>query len=384
MVSNRTSIVIGGWVAPGFERVRDAFIANFLGAVGTRDLGASFAAYRGERLVVDLWGGSRDEGGSVPWSRDTLTNVWSATKGVTAIALAVLVDRGLVSYDAPVARYWPEFGQNGKGEITVSHLLSHQAGLPGFVEPTTAEDLYDWNAIVSRLARQTPMWKPGTKNSYHALTFGFLVGEVIRRVSGVSVGRFVAQEIAGPLAADVFIGLPQVEEARVAPVVPPQLQLDMDLSQLPPEMLIVLTNPGLNPSWPNERAFRAAEIPAGNAQATALGLARLYAMLANGGTFSGVTLMSSSTVRALGAMQTQRTETSLGGPAGWTNGMHANLGGVFGPNPEAFGHVGWGGSFGSVDVQNRIAMGYAINRMGDGNTGDPRATALSTALYACL
>jgi CubicO group peptidase (beta-lactamase class C family) len=375
---------IRGTVAAGFERVADCFEANFSREDGYRELGASFVAFRGEDLIADLHGGHRDAARTTPWTADTLVNIWSATKGVTALAVGVLVDRGLLDYAAPVARYWPEFAQNGKDEVTVSQLLSHQAGLPGFVEPTTVADFYDWERVTSRLARQAPMWPPGEKNAYHAMTYGFLAGELVRRASGLSVGTFLAGEIAGPLGADVFIGLPQEEEPRVAPLVPSPNQAPFDLAKMPPEARASVTNPDMKPTLPNDRAWRAAEIPAGNGHATAMGLARLYAMAANGGTFDGVRLMSAETVAALNTVQTERVDLGVGVAPRWRNGVCGNVDHMFGPNPEAFGHPGWGGSFGSADVEAGIAMGYVLNQMGDRSIGDPRGAALANALYACL
>jgi len=379
------AITIHGQVAPGFERVLDCFAANFERDDGYREVGASYAAYRGEALVADLWAGSRDAAGQTPWTQDTLVNIWSATKGVAALEVAVLVDRGLIDYAAPVARYWPEFAQNGKAEVTVSQLLSHQAGLPGFTEPTPLEDFYDWERVTSRLARQAPMWRPGEKNAYHAMTYGFLAGELIRRASGRSPGRFLAEEIAGPLAADVFIGLPESEEHRVAPLIASPTQPVFDLDAMPPEARAGVSNPDMKPTLPNQRAWRAAEIPAGNGHATALGLARLYAMAANGGSLGGITLMSPQTVAALNTVQTERVDLGVGIAPRWRNGVCGNvLDNMFGTNPEAFGHPGWGGSFGCADTDNAISMGYVVNQMSDRSIGDPRGQALAEALYACL
>ncbi|HEY3798125.1 MAG TPA: serine hydrolase domain-containing protein [Caulobacteraceae bacterium] len=376
--------VIGGVAAPGFERVRDAFAANFERDDAYRDVGASLAIYRGETLIVDLWGGWRDAEATIPWTPDTLVNVWSTTKGVTAIALARLVDRGRLDYEAPVARYWPEFAQCGKAEITVSQLLSHQAGLPGFAEPTPLEDFYDWGTVTRRLAAQAPMWAPGTKNSYHAMTFGFLAGELIRRASGLSIGQFVAREVAGPLGCDVFIGLPWSEEARVSPLIAPRIAQPFDLEGMAPEAVAALTNPLMAPTLCNERAWRAAEIPAGNGQASARGLARLYAATANGGSLDGVRLMGPETVEAMIEVQTERVDVLLGVAPQWGRGVTRNGVGVFGPEPGVFGHAGWGGSFGCGDREANVAIGYVLNQMGDRVVGDPRSTGLCEAVYACL
>jgi len=378
------SITIGGHAAPGFERVRDQFAANFERNDPYREVGASLAVCRGEAMVVDLWAGTRDAAGTIAWTPDTLVNVWSTTKGVTAIALAKLVDQGRIDYAAPVARYWPEFARNGKAQITVSQLLSHQAGLPGFTEPMPLEEFYDWATVTDRLAAQAPMWPPGTRNSYHAMTFGFLAGELIRRVSGLSVGQYLAREVAGPLRADIFIGLPESEEARVAPLIPPRIEAPFDLAQMPPEAVAAVTNPLMTPTLPNDRAWRAAEIPAGNGQATARGLARLYGAMANGGTLDGVRLMGPRTVEKLIEVQTERVDILLGVAPYWAHGVTRNAAGIYGPRPHVFGHAGWGGSFGCGDTEAAVSIGYVLNQMGDRVVGDPRSTALCEAIYACL
>lgn len=378
------AILIEGRVARGFEPVTEAFAANFSRTDTYREVGASLCAYRAGELVVDLWAGHRDAARRTPWTGDTLANVWSTTKGVTAIALARLVDQGLIDYAGPVARYWPPFAQAGKAEITVSQLLSHQAGLPGFTEPTSLEDFYDWELVAGRLAAQTPMWPPGTKNSYHAMTFGFLAGELIRRVSGRSVGAYLAQEIAGPLGCDVHIGLAERDEPRVAPLIAPLDAAPFDPDALPPEATAAVFNPAMIPTIPNDRAWRAAEVPAGNGHATAEGLARLYGALANGGSLDGVKLMGPATIEAMTTVQTRREDIMLGFKPFWANGVALNDAGVFGPNPNAFGHSGWGGSFACGDTETKVAIGYVMNQMGAGLVGDPRAVALCNAIYACL
>ncbi len=226
---------ISGFVAPGFEAVRECFISNFDRDDHYREVGAGFSVYLSGECVVDLYGGFADKARTRPWRENTTANIWSATKGLTAIAAAVLVDRGLIDYSERVGTYWPEFACKGKEDTTVSHVLSHQAGLPGFVEPITLEQFCDWPTVVSRLQSQEPMWEPGTKNSYHAMTFGFLVGEVIRRASGKGIGAFLQEAVAQPLGADVYIGLPESEEPRVAEMVPSPLELELDMTDLAPE-----------------------------------------------------------------------------------------------------------------------------------------------------
>jgi CubicO group peptidase (beta-lactamase class C family) len=378
------SFAISGHAAPGFESVRERFAANFERGDAYQEIGASLAVYRRGQRVVDLWGGWRDQARSVPWTPDTLVNIWSTTKGIAAIAVARLVDEGRLDYAAPVARYWPEFAQNGKAAITLSQLMSHQAGLPGFDEPTPLEDFYDWETVTKRLAAQAPMWAPGTKNSYHAMTFGFLAGELIRRASGLSVGEYVAQKIAGPLDADLFIGLPQSEERRVAPLIAPRIAAPFDLAQMPPEAAAAVTNPAMTPTLCNDRSWRAAEVPAGNGQASARGLARLYAAMSGGGALDGVRIMSRGGVEAMIAVQTERVDVMLGVAPFWGHGVTRNRAGVYGPREHVFGHSGWGGSFGCADLEADLAIAYVMNQMGERVAGDPRATGLCEAVYACL
>jgi CubicO group peptidase (beta-lactamase class C family) len=374
---------IHGHVEPGFESVREAFAANFTLDGPCREVGAAMTAYAGDRLVADLWGGSTDRSGATSWRRDTLINVWSSTKAVTATAVARLVDEGQVDYDAPVASYWPEFAAAGKDAITVGQLMSHQAGLPGFVEPTSVEDQCDFAGCAGKLARQAPAWTPGEASSYHAMTYGWLAGEVVRRVSGVSAGTYVAQSICGPIGADIAIGLPEAQEGRVATIYAPTVEPDAAaMAAMPPAALMALTNPGQNPEAPNARAWRAAEIPAANGQASAAGLARLFAALLGGGAVDGVRIMTSDGVKRMiaPAAPAGRTDMLLGFTDSWGMGMAINTPGIYGPNPRAFGHSGWGGSFGCADPDAGVAIGYVCNQMGPDLVGDPRTDGLCKAV----
>lgn len=373
--------LIQGFTRPDFEQVRHAFAANFERDDGYRELGSSLAVFHEGELVVELHGGWRDADRRVPWTGDTLVNIWSATKGLAAISVAMLVDEGRLDYDARVSDYWPEYGCNGKEETRVSHIMSHQAGLPGFEEPTPLEDFYNWTVITERLARQAPMWIPGTKNSYHAMTYGFLAGELVRRASGLSPGEFLASRIAGPLGADAFIGLPEREERRVAALIPSVLQRDFEPVAMPREAVAAVTNPDMSPTLPNQRAWRAAQIPAGNGHATALGLARIYGAIANGGALDGVRLMGPETIARLCELQTDRVDILLGMPALWRQGLSGNVEGMYGPLSTTVGHSGWGGSFGCADPERNVAIGYVLNQMGDRTVGDPRGTALCQAVF---
>lgn len=377
-----SSYDIFGTVAPGFEAAREAFAENFAREGDYQEVGASFAAFHRGQCVVDLWGGHADRARTRVWTRDTLGNVWSTTKGITATAVAILVDRGALRYEDKVASLWPEFAQNGKGGVTVAQILSHQAGLPGFVEPTTVEDQCDWQGCCAKLARQAPVWEPGTATSYHAMTFGWLAGEIVRRAAKTSIGRFIRDGIAKPLDADLFVGLPESADARAADMIGPKRIVDISALPLPDAARMALVNPQQDPEAPNTRAWRAAEIPAANGQASAAGLARLYAALANGGTLDGVKLLSREAVARMTAPATSggRQDMFLGFADFWGMGMALNTPGIYGPNPRAFGHSGWGGSFGCADPDAGVAIGYVCNQMGPELVGDPRTAGLCKAV----
>ena len=379
------AVPIEGEVAAGFEPVREAFEANFRRPGDFGECGAAVAVYHHGRCVADLWGGHADRARTRAWTRDTLVNVWSATKAATAVAVALLVDRGLIAYDDPVANVWPEFAQAGKGSTTIGQVMSHQASLPGFVEPTKLDDLFDWAGCVAKLERQAPTWPPGSVTSYHAMTFGFLAGEIVRRVAGVSVGSFIAKEIAGPLGADIHVGLPEALEPRVAETLGPRRP------PTPPSVapgaiaMSALRNPVTGPLAPNRRAWRAAELPAANGQASAQGLARLYAALAGDGALEGVRLLSPATLAQLiaPAAPAGRRDQFLGFTDCWAKGLMLNTPGLYGPNPRSFGHSGWGGAFGCADPDAGLAIGYVCNQMGPDLTGDPRAASLCEAAARC-
>lgn len=267
-----------------FDAVRAAFEENF---DEREELGAAVTVLIDGAPVVDLWGGWADAARTRAWERDTVVNVWSTTKGPTALCAHILIDRGLLDPDAPVATYWPEFAAAGKEGVLVRHLLSHRAGLAGLREPHSLEQLFDWELTTSRLAAQEPWWEPGTVSGYHALTYGFLVGEVVRRVSGLLPGAFLEREVTGPLGLDFTIGLPDKEAGRAAELVHPRAQATSEqaaiFAQLAPAALAALTNPIAGASEANTAAWRAAEIPAANGHGTARAVAALYAIVAGKG-----------------------------------------------------------------------------------------------------
>lgn len=373
-----STIAIKGFVAPGFESARAAFAGNFAREGDYQEVGAAFAAFHRGTCVVDLWGGSMDRAKTKPWTRDTLINVWSSTKGIVATAVAICVERGLFRYEDKVSALWPEFAAGGKADITVAHVMSHQAGLPGFAEPTTVADQWDWEGCTAKLARQTPQWKAGTATSYHAMTYGWLAGEIVRRASGVTIGRFIREEIAKPLDAALHIGLPESQEANVAEMLGPKRVTDPNALPLSDAARMALVNPQQDPEVPNKLQWRSAEIPGANAQATAVGLARLYAALVEGGTLDGATLLKPQSIATMTtpAAPKGRRDMFLGFVDSWGMGLALNTAGIYGPNPRAFGHSGWGGSFGCADPDQRIAIGYVCNQMGPDLVGDPRTQGL--------
>jgi CubicO group peptidase (beta-lactamase class C family) len=377
-------LTIQGRVDKGFERVREAFAANFTRGDDYEEVGAALAVYRAGKPVVDLWAGHKDRARTRPWQRDTLVNVYSTTKGIAAAAVAVLVEDGKLRYDDPVTKHWPEYGQNGKDKTTVAQLLSHQAGLPGFAEPTKVEDLYDWKARCAALARQKPMWTPGRKTSYHAMTWGYLVGEVARRASGQSIGQLIAETIAPRVAADFYVGLPGSLDALVAPMLRPRSAPDMSAAQLPPEAMAALVNPQLDGEVCNARAWRAAEIPAANGHGSANGVARVYAAMANKGQLDNQRLMKGETIMTMTQAQKGHTDALLGFTDNWAMGVTFNQMNMLGPSPRTFGHGGWGGSFGCANLEAQVGIGYVCNQMGAQLVGDPRGAGLCNAIFECL
>ena len=376
---------VSGRVAAGFEPVREQFAANFLRDDHCREVGAALSVFHGERCIVDLWGGYMDSARVHPWRKDTLLNVYSTTKGIVATCIALLVDRGVLRYDDTVASVWPEFAQGGKQHVTIAQVLSHQGGLPAFEEPTTVSDLYDWHARCAALARQKTRWTPGEKTAYHPITYGYLAGEIVRRASGRSVGEFVQHELALPLEADFFIGLEPALDRRVAATLAPKNMIDP--SALPPieETRLSVTNPLLHPKAANTAEWRRAEMPALNGHASAAGIARIYAMLANGGVLQRRRLLSPATIARMTRVLSDRVDLTLGMPANWAAGVVLNgTTTFFGPNPHAYGHSGWGGSFGCADPDRQLAIGYVCNQMGPDLVGDVRARELCATIYGCL
>ena len=389
-------IDIGGSVEPGWEKVADAFAANF---EADKEHGAAVAVYADGKPVVDLWGGIADTTTARAWEQDSIVLVFSATKGMTAILASLLAQRGDLDIDAPVASYWPEFAANGKDTIPVRWLLSHQAGLVAVDRTFTRAELCDWDEVAGALAAAPPLWEPGKHHAYHALTYGHLVGEVLRRITGKSVGALFQDEVARPLGLSSWIGLPENQEPRVArltaapPVEPEALQqlLDTVFGEGSLFQRSVLGVPvglvGDDEEWFGSREVRAAEIPAGNLVSDARSLARAYA--ATIGEVDGIRLLSEDTVRAASTVQTD-SSTSWGMPPGLedfgiTMGLgfqlHTPMADLLGPS--SFGHGGAGGSMGLAAPEHGLGFGYVMNRMLTEIPNRPRNQLLMDAVLEC-
>lgn len=376
---------INGFCDEGFGTVRDAFVGNFERG---EELGAAVAVFHHGRPVVDLWAGDADEHGR-PWERDTLVNVYSITKTMTFICLLMLADRGDVDVHAPMATYWPEFAANGKSDITVAQVLSHTAGLSGFDPAITPTDLYDWDEVCTGLAAQQPWWTPGEGSGYHLITQGYLLGEVVRRVSGKSVGTFFADEVAGPLGADFHFSLPESEDGRVADLVPPDFEAMLAAATGAMDSIAVrsvLSCP-LDATEPTTREWRAAEIPAAGGIGNARSIARVHSALAGGGTVDGVTLMSPATVESILDEQSDTVDFVLGMPTRFGLGFGLMSDDIpLSPNDRAFFWGGWGGSIAVTDLDTQTSVAYVMNKMGTGMAGDLRgglvAIAATTAASA--
>ena len=348
------------------------------------DLGASVAVVHEGELVVDLWGGYRDEARSAPWEADTITNVWSTTKTMASLCALMLADRGEIDVHAPVARYWPEFAAAGKETLPVRALLAHTAGLPGWQAPMKPEDLYDWEKSTALLAAQTPWWEPGTASGYHAITQGHLIGEIVRRVTGQTLGQFFAKEVAGPLNADFHIGLAPEHDERVSFVVPPTGALPIPDDPNTPAYKTFL-NPALDPSMPRDPAWRRAEIPAANGHGNARAVATIQAAVAHGGESRGLRLLSPATIDLIFEEQANGTDIVLGIPLRFGIGYGLpNEALPFLPERRICFWGGWGGSLVIVDTEAQLCFAYMMNKMGEGLVGDARGAALIEATYRAV
>ena len=389
-----TTIEIQGTVKDGFQRVKEAFAANF---ADHGEVGASLAVMADGDLVVDLWAGYANAARTKAWERDTIANVFSTTKGMVAICANQLIERGQLDPEEPVATYWPEFAQAGKEKLPVKYILNHKAGLPAIDGIIAREQGYEWQPLIDALATQKPWWEPGAKHGYHTVTFGHLVGELIRRVTGLTVGTYFRENVAEPLGVDFHIGFGAEFDSRCADMVPapmraPDPNNPLAMAMLDPQSVtfksfMITPEPMLNPTYMNTREFRAAEIPAGNGHGNARALATVYGALARGGELNGVQVLHQETI------DEARTEESFGPdavillPTRFGRGFMLE-GPDYGLSPAArlFGHPGLGGSYGFADPAAKIGMGYVMNRMilPENLMLDPRWEPLIHSVYESL
>ncbi|MFZ0667245.1 MAG: serine hydrolase domain-containing protein [Acidimicrobiales bacterium] len=345
------------------------------------DVGASVVVMIDGEPMVDAWAGYKDAAKTAPWESDSIVNVWSTTKTMTFLCALMLVDRGELDFYAPVSKYWPEFAANGKESIEVRHLMSHTAGLSGWDEPLEVEDLADWEKCTSALAAQAPWWEPGTASGYHAVSQGFLIGEVVRRITGTTIGAWFKSEIADPLGADFHIGLPESEDSRVVPVIPPPIP---DLSFLDPTSITRRTfgNPTLDAAAANNGWWRRAEIPAANGHGNARAVATVQSVIAGKGEARGVRLISDKTCDLIFDEQSNGPDLVLIVPIRF--GMGYGLSGDLMPGgPRTCFWGGYGGSLIVMDQDLRLTVCYTMNRMDSGLTGDTRGGSIMLAAVAC-
>jgi CubicO group peptidase (beta-lactamase class C family) len=376
---------INGFCNAHFKPIEDAFRKNFING---KEVGASLTVIHEDRPVLDLWGGYANSAHTWTWERDTLVNIFSTTKMVTALCVLLLADRGEIDLDAPLCKYWPEYTSHGKDKILVRHVLSHTAGVPAFTPHVSFDDMYDWDKVIHILEAEKPWWKPGTKLGYHTLSYGFLLGEVIRHVTGKTLGHFLHDEITAPLGIDFFIGLPEQEETRVAEIVPAQqkfnaIQVGL-VKLLFPTAMKIAANPPLDGTLFNARACHAAEIPAGNGMGNARSVAQLGSILASGGSYNGTQILSRDMVKC--AIQEQvrsKDAIAFGRSSAWGLGvLLLNKDMLLGP--RSFYATGLGGSVCVMDLERNVTLAYVMNKMAELSEGDSRSIPLVQKMWVCL
>lgn len=367
-----------------FARLREIFDANIESG---EEVGAALSVDIDGDTVVDIWGGFADAGRTRPWERDTIVNVWSTTKEISALAVLMCVDRGLLDVYSPVARYWPEFAANGKGDIEVRHLMSHTSGVSGWEQPVVTEDMYDRETSTARLAAQAPWWEPGTASGYHAQNQGHLLGELVRRVSGKTLTQFVAEEIAAPLGVDVQIGAKPEDDDRIAEIIPPP-PLPIDFASLDPASPVVrtFTGPAADATSANTIPWRRAELGALNGHTNARALARTFSVISRGGAVDGVRLLSDKTIDLIFDEQSHGVDLVLGVPLRFGIGFAL-------PELETLPYLpdericfwgGWGGSMTLMFPDLKTTVSYVMNKMGPGVIGSDRSAAYLTEIVSVL
>ncbi|MDO8798813.1 serine hydrolase domain-containing protein [Phenylobacterium sp.] len=371
---------IFGTCAPAFFAVREAFEANF--AKG-EELGARFSLVHGGETIVDLWAGYADRQRTRAFDDKTLTAIFSSTKAIAALLIARLVDAGKLDYGQTVASVWPEFAQAGKAAITVEQAMSHQAGLSGFPEPMEPSLWFDWDAICARLAAMAPLWPPGTASGYHPVTFGYLAGEIFRRVDGRTMGTALRQDLAVPFELDLWIGLPDAEHGRAADMQRPNGPAKF--GEINEATRAAFLTPWSSAGGRGQAEWRRTEIPSANGHATALALARLFGALANDGWLDGEVILSPALIAEAARERIGGQDLVLPFEMSWGAGFMRNAPvKVWGPGEQTFGHSGWGGSCVFADPQTGLAGAYVMNRQSTDLIGDHRPRALIEAAYGSL
>ena len=373
---------VHGTYDPKFQRV-----AEVLGELvdSGQDVGASVAVVVDGTPVVDIWSGWKDAERTSPWERDTITNVWSTTKTVAALAGLMLIDRGLIHQDDPVAKHWPEFAANGKENVTVGHLLSHTSGLPVWEQPITLAEVLDWDVATSKLAAQAPWWEPGTASGYQAMNYGHLIGEVVRRVTGKPLAQFVATEIAGPLNADFQIGVSRSDYERIAPVISPPPPEPKEGIAPDSVMARAAGSPLVKAGHSKSDAWRAADIGAANGHTNARGIARVQSVVSNGGEVDGVRLLSGETIRRIFREYSNGPDLVLGTHLRFGLGYCLESADIpYVPSQGVAFWGGWGGSLVVNDVNHKSTIAYVMNKMNPGTLGNPSSKAIVEAAYAAL
>jgi len=382
-VSEVSTVEVEGYCDEKFSQVRDVLAESLSKG---EDLGASVAVFVNGEAVIDLWGGHIDEEMTKPWQKDTIINVYSTTKTMSFLCALILADRGQLDFDAPVADYWPEFAQNGKQAVKVWHIMNHAAGLSGIDEPLVAEDLYDWEKITSALAAQAPWWEPGTKTAYHAITQGYLIGELVRRITGLTIGQFFQKEVANPLNADFFIGVPDEEFSRIADLMP--FGGDANLSDGSKSDSIAartFRNPPVSALASRTDAWRRAEIPAANGHGNARSVAKIHTILAGKGEAGGIRLLSKETAELVMKERISGEDMALKMPVKFGLGFGINSKDTpLAPNKNVCFWGGWGGSLALIDQDAKLSFSFVMNKMHDGLVGDLRSYNLGHAIYASL
>ena len=384
---------ISGYCEEKFGEVKKAFEKNLNDG---KECGASFSVTIEGKTVIDLWGGYADAAKTKPWQKDTIVNVYSTSKFATAICVLMLANKKIIDVEAPVADYWPEFAQSGKEKITIGHLLSHTAGLPGFDEALELKDLYNWKKVTEALSRQKPWWDDRKRSGYHAFTFGFLLGEVVKRVSKKSLGRFLKEEITGPMDIDFHIGISDLERPRVAELIPPKMggikgKIMMWMMGLVMRNTLfskVFTNPMMTPEDVMTKEWQSAEIPAANGHGNAGAVAKIGAILANGGELNGVRFLSHEIIEKILEIRTEGKDLVLNMPIKFGLGFGINSdGGLMNkicPNLRTLYWGGYGGSLIIADLDEKMSLAYVMNKQGYKIIGDPRGERLIKAVYSSL